>query len=211
MQSITLNNRIGQRQLRTHSVPLHSNFGLFSFKDLAMIKNCRVCGKEFHIKPSWAKRGRGLYCSRECFYISDAYLIQRRQTLTTIGTTETICAYCGKVFNTSPTKIKNNRGKFCSVYCKRKGCIPKGERNKCWKGGRIVFKNHKKTYIMVYQDNGKYALEHRIVMEKFIGRNLLPNEVVHHINKNGIDNRIENLMLFSNNGEHLSYELKRHS
>ena len=47
--------------------------------------------------------------------------------------------------------------------------------------------NHPNTTI-----NG-YILHHRVVIENSLGRILEPYEIVHHINKNKKDNRLENL------------------
>lgn len=42
-----------------------------------------------------------------------------------------------------------------------------------------------------------YVLEHRVVVENWVGRYLTDDEVVHHINDNKKDNRLENLRLMS--------------
>ena len=56
-------------------------------------------------------------------------------------------------------------------------------------------------YKILYAEGGKHIREHINVMEMCIGRKLEKNEVVHHINKNKLDNRIENLRLMTR-GEH---------
>lgn len=52
---------------------------------------------------------------------------------------------------------------------------------------------------------GKRILHHRYIMEQHLSRKLTKNERVHHINGIKTDNRIENLKLFKNNGEHMRH------
>ncbi len=76
------------------------------------------------------------------------------------------------------------------------------DKNPAWKGGRIIDKNSGYIKIKIYNhSNSKdnYVSEHRLVMEKYLGRELEPHEIVHHINGDRSDNRIENLELTSNN------------
>ena len=141
------------------------------------------------------------------------------------------CKGCGKILLLYPSAYKNRI--FCSLDCKGKWQkvnmisywrgkkIPyyprpnrnvKGELNGRWKGGRRVDKD---GYILIwipdhpYSDYHGYVREHRLVVEKSIGRKLFPKEVIHHKDANKQNNRIENLELYNNGGEHIKYHVRK--
>ena len=77
-----------------------------------------------------------------------------------------------------------------------------------WKGGRRI----NNGYIFVYAPDhpsasNKAVAEHRLVMEKGIGRYLKPNEVVHHLDGNRQNNDLSNLVL-KTRAQHVSDHFK---
>lgn len=93
---------------------------------------------------------------------------------------------------------------YCSQICRAKGMT--GHRPFHYKGGSLLHKGYR--YILTkghpYGDRDGYVSEHRLVMEKHLGRFLNPKEVVHHRNQNRSDNRIENLELHVSQSSHMT-------
>jgi hypothetical protein len=91
-----------------------------------------------------------------------------------------------------------------------------GPNNPAWKGGVTYFCKHGNYKLIKYvrcpsefmpmarQDG--YVMEHRLFVAQAIGRPLLRSEVVHHINHDPQDNRLENLQLFATNRDHKLFE-----
>lgn len=86
----------------------------------------------------------------------------------------------------------------------------KGAYNGRWNGGRIIDEDGYvliKDYNHPHSDRHNYVREHRLVMEKVLGRYLESNEVVHHKDGNKQNNHPDNLELYSSNKQHLAETL----
>lgn len=131
-------------------------------------RDCATCGTEFVVA---AKHPGQRYCSRAC--IQDT---SRREMVTTP------CEHCGAGIAHRDSEVR----RFCSTKC-RTGYRAKNA------VGHINDSGYR-----VISVNGTPRLEHRVVMERMIGRSLTPDETVHHRNGDRCDNRPENLELWAN-------------
>lgn len=119
---------------------------------------------------------------------------------------ESTCIKCKKTFVSS-----HKKNRFCSKSCGKLG-------HSYTKGYKYIRTQPRKEIILragyyevldLSHPNAKIGriLEHRLVIEKKLGRILDTNEHVHHINGNKLDNRIENLVVVSRS-EHMSVHAK---
>ena len=107
------------------------------------------------------------------------------------------CDECKKPFHIRASHY--DKRVTCSLKCaaKRRTRVLSGPNAPNWKTGREM---HSKGWVWVYCPSHPNAhknkvAEHRLVMEKKRGRFLNKDEIVHHINGDKTDNRIENLKM----------------
>lgn len=107
------------------------------------------------------------------------------------------CLTCRKTFFVPPSKSSQ---KFCSTMCYPRN----GPNNPKWRGGVMLVGGYVYQYAPhhPHATNDGYVCQHRLVMEKTLGRLLKKGETVHHKNEDKTDNRPGNLQLCSSNGRH---------
>jgi len=170
------------------------------------IVKCDNCGTEKYKDPCKLKRDKNNFCSKKCF---DVFRLNRMIVS---------CYTCHKDIEIVPSRIKSSKKFFCSQECmtigftgvNHSGFFKKGNKGeKCinYNGGTQIYNGYLAILLPEHPFANKrgYIYEHRIIMEKRIGRYLTTQEVVHHINFNKKDNSDENLMLFSTDEEHRKY------
>ena len=120
---------------------------------------------------------------------------------------------CGNIKEVTTGGLKSGT-KSCGCLKLESRTGLSGEESPAWKGGKYL---NTAGYVMVrlidHPRSGQngYVLEHILVMEKQLSRNLRPKETVHHINGVKNDNRPENLELWSSSqpsGQRMADKIK---
>lgn len=75
----------------------------------------------------------------------------------------------------------------------------RGKDNHKWKGGKSKTKEGYMLVLAPGEGSGvkRYVYEHRLVIQRHLGRRLTKDEAVHHIDGDRLNNSIENLLLIS--------------
>lgn len=195
---------------------------------LLCIKKCAVCGNDVEIRHKKRLELDNIFCSQKC---CNSYKKQKREQDKSYF--NCICPICNKKFHLKPYRLKKYNKHYCSKECHRKAKEEymkgeknhqyglKGEKNSSWKSNKKI---NSYGYIKIrclehpFKDCDGFVFEHRLIAEKYLlnkensieinGKLYLKSEyVVHHIDENKQNNKVENLkvMLLS---EHTKFHKK---
>lgn len=147
---------------------------------------CLVCGKPFYRQQSYIAQGRKL-CSRECnrLYQTKPPVLKS-------------CARCGAALVLKPSQAARA---YCSTACNATAKTKRAS-GRTHNGRPVIinaqgyFTVYEPTHPAANKHNGR-VLEHRLIMEKVIGRYLLTDEHIDHIDQDKTNNDPSNLQVLS--------------
>lgn len=141
---------------------------------------CETCGKAFYVSQTQKINGRR-FCSNKCHNKSQESKVAVR------------CEVCGAVKTFSKSTAKNRR--CCSLKCYEQFRYKNGlGRHHNGKEARL----NSFGYVMIWEPTHSkrgWAFEHRVLVEKHLGRRLRSDEHVHHIDSDKTNNALPNLQV----------------
>jgi len=146
------------------------------FRSVMQSVNCLQCHRPVSCYPSRIRQ----FCSKSCRYTWMKLQPKNHVDLK--------CQHCGKDYAVEPHRKTKSR--FCSFLCRQSGISIETATKR---GNTLRYSGNGKTYVKFHQRH-----LHRCLGELKIGRKLSTDEVVHHINGNPRDNRLENLTVMTN-------------
>lgn len=162
---------------------------------------CKICYKKHKVLIN---RKTALYCSRNCYYKA------RRRGLY-LNNVPLLCNICKSEYLVNMARLKKSL--YCSRLCANRaiGLNHTGQKHPNWGGG---IKIDKDGYVLIRKTKHPFAVqgyirEHRLIMERIIGRYLLKDEIVHHKNENKADNHVSNLELMKKTEHDRIHTIKR--
>lgn len=166
-----------------------------------IISNKTKTGKNIGSVSKWSTKDLVLVRCEKCN--SERWLVYAVATAGLNRTGKNLCKSCGLTGRVIPHNPLLNRERFNL----------RREKNSRWNGGEYINKDGYKMvkiYDGIKKDSeGKrisgyksYEKEHRVVIEKYLGRKLIKGEVVHHIDGNRLNNDIENLVVLKHSQHH---------
>lgn len=156
-------------------------------------KHCAGCGISIRVFACLVREYN--YCKLTCFHAegrnrAEAFKTRKDRGRPRLPRVNVPCSTCGEPVSRQPNQLRMYKKSYCSRTC----CLKGGVENTAKKIGTT--RNTSQGYIDERTESG-WVRQHRLVMERHIGRPLWPDENVHHKNGHRSDNRTSNLEIWS--------------